>query len=47
MYIDETGERQQQLYSVGEDPTKLGDHESLPKVKVVLTIEKDAYIHRP
>ena len=34
-HIDETGVRQQQLSSARKEATKIGDQESLPKVKVV------------
>ena len=40
MHTNEIGVRQQQLYSAREEATKIGDQESLPKVKVVSTIEE-------
>lgn len=43
MHTTEIGERQQQLYPTGEEATKIGDYESLPKVK---TTEEGTTINR-
>ena len=47
MHTHEIEERQQQLYSEGEEATKIGDQESLPRVKVVLIAEEGASICMP